>query len=90
MKIQLYDYDVFPLVFPVGQPTEITIRPLGQHVKFPADIRATVHRIDSGSPRHDFSKWNSTEFASALSEDGCLRFTYTAEAECEHFIRLWS
>ncbi len=90
MKIQLYDYDVFPLVFPVGRPTEITIRPLGQHVKFPADVRATVHRIDSGSPRHDFSKWNSTEFASALCEDGCLRFSYTAEAECEHFIRLWS
>ena len=88
MKITLYDYDVFPLVFPVGQPTEITIRPLGLHVKFPADVRATVHRIDSGSPRTEFSKWNSTEYASALCEDGCLLFTFPSAAECAHFRRL--
>ena len=90
MKQVLYDFDIFPMVFPVGVPTEITVRPLGIHAAFPADIRATVHRIDAGSPRTEFSRWNSTEFASALCEDGALRFTYTAEAECEHFIRLWS
>ena len=90
MKKTLYDYDVFPMVFPAGEPTEITVRPLGVHAKFPADIRVTAHRLDSGSPGHAFTAWNSTEFASPLCEDGCLRFVMTADAECEYFLRLWS
>ena len=90
MKQTLYDYDVFPLVFPAGEPTEITVRPLGAHAAFPADVRVTLHRLDAGSPRHEFSAWNKTEFASPLCEDGRLRFTFTAEAECEYFIRIWT
>ncbi len=90
MKQTLYDYDVFPLVFPVGVPTEITVRPLGAHAAFPADVRVSIHRLDSGSPRHDFSSWNSVPFDTPLCEDGSLRFTFTAEAECEHFIRIWT
>ena len=90
MKQTLYDYDVFPLVFPVGEPTEITVRPLGAHAAFPADVRVTLHRLDSGSPRHDFSAWNQFPFDTPLCEDGSLRFTFTGEAECEYFIRIWT
>ena len=89
MKITLYDYDVYPLVFPAGEKTGITVRPLGEHVKFPAGVRVTVHRVDSGAPDQAFSAWNQTEFTDVLCDDGCLRFSYTAEAECEYFIRLW-
>ena len=90
MKQTLYDYDVYPLVFPAGVPTEITVRPLGAHAAFPADVRVTLHRLDSGSPRHDFSAWNKVPFDAPLCADGNLRFTFTAEAECEHFIRIWT
>ncbi len=89
MKQALYDYDVFPMVFPVGEPTEITVRPLGLHAKFPDDIRVTVHRLDSGSPRHAFTAWNGTGFDAPLCGDGCLRFTVTADAEVEYAVRLW-
>ena len=30
MKQELYNYDIFPMVFPVGEATEITVKPLGQ------------------------------------------------------------
>lgn len=89
MKQTLYDYDVFPLVFPAGQPTEITVRPLGAHAAFPADVRVTLHRLDSGSPRFEYFAGNETRFDAPLSEDGSLRFTFTADAECEYFIRIW-
>ncbi len=88
MKQTLYDYDIFPMVFPADQPTEITVRPLGAHVKFPEDVRVTVHRLDSGSPNREFTSWNKTEYASPLCADGCLRFTYTAEKEGELFVRI--
>ena len=39
MKQTLYDYDVYPLVFPAGVPTEITVRPLGAHAAFPVQIK---------------------------------------------------
>ncbi len=90
MKQALYDYDIFPMVFPAGAQTEITIRPLGAHVKFPDDVSVTVHRLDAGSPNSDFSAWNKTEFASPLCADGCLRFKYKAENEGELFLRIFS
>ncbi|MBR4204894.1 MAG: hypothetical protein IKQ92_05390 [Clostridia bacterium] len=90
MKAVLYDYDVYPLVFPAGDPTEITVRPLGQHVKFPENVKVTVHRLDSAAVGDKPIVENRFPFDAPLCGDGCLRFTYTAEAEGELFIRIWS
>ncbi len=95
MKLSLYQFDLYPLVFQAGVPTEFTIRPIGDFKKFlpngfPEDVRVTVHRLDAGSPREAFSAWNKTEYDSPLCGDGCVRFTYTAEKECEYFVRLWT
>ena len=89
MKRELYNYDVYPLVFPAGEPTEITVRPLGDHARFAPDTRVTVHRLDSGSPNKPFTAWNKTAYDAPLCEDGCLRFVYTAAAEGELFVRVW-
>lgn len=88
MKQELYNYDIYPKVFPIGSPTEITVKPLGEHVKFTGNYRVVVQRIDSGSAGTPFSAWNHTDFDLTTGEDGALRFTYTAEAECEHFVRV--
>ena len=75
MKAVLYDYDVYPLVFPAGDPTEITVRPLGQHVKFPENVKVTVHRLDSAAVGDKPIVENRFPFDAPLCGDGCLRFT---------------
>ena len=89
MKQVLYDYDIFPMVFPVNDPTEITIKPMGAHVAFKDEYRVSVMRVDSGSPRQEFSSWNRTDYTLEPEADGCLRFTYTAEAETELIVRVF-
>lgn len=89
MKRELYNYDVFPLVFPKGEPTEITVKPLGAHVAFKGEYTLKVMRIDVGSPSYAASSWNQTDYTLTPCEDGCLRFTYTAEAETELVARLF-
>jgi len=89
MKQVLYDFDIFPMVFPVNDPTQITIKPQGAHVAFNGEYRVSVMRVDSGSPRQDFSSWNRTDYTLEPENDGCLRFTYTAEAETELIVRVF-
>ncbi|MBQ8512693.1 MAG: hypothetical protein IJ497_08775 [Clostridia bacterium] len=89
MKQVLYNYDIYPMVFPVNDPTEITIKPQGAHAAFPDHCRVAVMRVDSGSPRQDFTAWNRTEYDLSPDNDGCLRFTYTADAETELIVRVF-
>ena len=89
MKQGLYNYDISPMVFPVNDPTEITIKPQGAHAAFPDHCRVAVMRVDSGSPRQDFTAWNRTEYDLSPDNDGCLRFTYTADAETELIVRVF-
>lgn len=89
MKQELYNYDIFPMVFPVGEATEITVKPLGKHSAFSGDYRIVVQRLDAGSLGYDFAKWNHTDYDVTPGEDGALRFTYTADVECEHFVRIY-
>lgn len=88
MKPELYNYDIYPKVFPVGEPTEITVKGLGEHSKFTGEYLVTVHRIDSGSPNQKFSSWNHTDYP-LTAVDGKLTFTFTADTECEHFVRIF-
>ena len=89
MKQELYNYDIFPKVFPVGSATEITVKPLGKHTAFSGAYRVVVQRLDAGSLGYDFAEWNHTDYDLTPGEDGALRFTYTADAECEHFVRIY-
>ena len=89
MKPVHYNYDIFPLVFPMGEATEITVKPLGIHAAFSGEYRVSVMRIDVGSPKYEFSAWNHTDYDLAPDADGCLRFIYTAEAENELIVRIF-
>ena len=33
--------------------------------------------------------WNTTEYEVETCEDGCLRFSYTAEEESEHYVYVY-
>ena len=88
MKQVLYDYDVFPMVFPAHKEIELTIRPLGAHAAFAGEYLVSVHRLDSGCSHHAFYAGNKTEYRVAPDAEGCLRIAYTAAAEGELFIRV--
>ena len=89
MKMELHDYDIFPKVFPVGVAAEITVRPLGIHSKFSGEYKIMVQRLDGGHIGHEFSAWNHTDYFVSPCEDGCLRFTYTADKEGELAVRIY-
>ncbi len=90
MKKELYNYDIYPKVFPAKQDVLITLQPLGCHAAFrEPEYRITVHRVDGGSPRVAFTAWNQVDFTVKPSGDGKLRFTVHADVECEYFIRVW-
>ena len=94
MIMELHDYDIFPKVFPVGREVEITIKPLGRHVAFSGEYRLLVHRMNHGTPWSAEKNWvpkdwNTTSYDVVTCEDGCLRFTYTAEAESEHYVYVY-
>ena len=89
MKQVHYDYDIFPLVFPKGDATEITVKPLGIHAAFPEVCRVMVMRVDSGSPSYEFNAWNHADYEVSPCADGCIRFTYTAQAEGELIVRVF-
>lgn len=93
MKMELHDYDIFPKVFPVGRSVEITIKPLGRHVAFSGDYLVRVQRMDRSSMKDNrkpwiSEDWNHTDYHVTTSQDGCLRITFTAEAETEHYVRV--
>lgn len=84
MKIELYNYDIYPMVFPAGKEVEFTVKPLGAHVAFNGEYTIWIRRYDSGECSEEKTVFNCT-----TADDGCLRFKFTAESECEHavFIR---
>lgn len=94
MVMELHDYDIYPKVFPVGKAVEITIKPLGRHVAFSGEYELRVHRMDHGTPWTEEKcwipkDWNTTTYTVETAEDGCLRITYTAEAESEHYVYVY-
>lgn len=94
MKMELHDYDIYPKVFPVGRAVEITIKPLGKHVAFSGEYLVRVQRLDRSSMRTAEKSWipedwNHTDYAVTPSEDGCLRITFTAQGETEHYVRVF-
>ncbi|MBQ3066346.1 MAG: hypothetical protein IJC98_08940 [Clostridia bacterium] len=84
MKKQLYDYDLFPMVFPAGQSVDFSIKPLGAHVLFHGSYQVTIRRFD----RQGYLKNMDETVPCVLSDDGCIRFSYQAESECEHAVFL--
>ncbi len=86
MKADLCNYELFPMVFPVGRTVEFTLRPLGAHSAFSGEYRLILQRLDSREPINEFSH---REYSCTPGADGAIRFTYRAPAEGEIFVRLW-
>ena len=91
MKTELYNYDVYPKVFPVGKAVEITIRPLGRHAAFAADEEISVGVLPLLHRRMVLARDDEhcqTRIMLRPQSDGCLRFTHMFEMEQEFFLLL--
>ena len=81
-------FDIFPLVFPIEEEVEFTVKSLGVRHTLQGEYTITVHRANAGSPNETFSAWNTTSHTCKTEKDGELRFPYTANAEGEYFVRV--
>lgn len=90
MKTVLYDYDVYPKVFPVGKEVTVTIRPLGAHAAFREPDRMTLNifGLDDGVPRYYELSANGQAVPFVCGEDGCIRFTHAFASEQRYLLRL--
>ena len=81
-------FDVFPLVFPIGEMINFTVQSLGARNTLQGEYTVTVHRAHAGSPKEEFTAWN-TDSRTCQAKNGKLQFSYTASHEGEYFIRLY-
>lgn len=88
MKTELHNYDIFPKVFIVKEPVEITIKPMGKHVAFEGDYTVTVLSMAHGNPKVYPERNNSCEYNVSVDEDGCIRITHVFLEESEYLIRI--
>ena len=87
LVFQRNTFDIFPLAFPVNQNITFTVQSLSAKTSLQGEYTVTLHRANAGSPREEFSAWNS-EIRACQAENGILQFSYTAGYEGEYFIRL--
>jgi len=83
MKAELYNYSIYPIVFPEGKEVTLTIRPLGAHAAF-APKAYTIYLLD-------IDDWNSDKnirIPVVPDEDGCIRFKTTFYGEKEHYVKV--
>ena len=84
MKPELYNYEIFPLVFPAEKEVTLTVRPLGEHAAFRAP-QYTAVLMDIDNLRSDKNETRTV----TPDEDGCIRITAVFYGEKEHYIRLF-
>ena len=54
-------FDIFPLIFPVGEKVKFKIKANASKKSFCGECLVKVLRIDLGSPNEEFTKNNCTE-----------------------------
>lgn len=82
-------FDIFPLVFPVGENVEFCIKALARVKSFKGEYTVKILRLDAGSPREEFYKDNCIEIKCKTDDNGNLKFNFKAEVECEHYVRIF-
>ena len=92
MKIELYDYDIYPKVFLAGGERTVTIQPLGLHAAFTPGrtYEVQICAMEEGRPNL-YPDWASfRRFSLVPGEDGCLRVTCDFPTEQEYLIEIFS
>ncbi len=88
VSLELFNYDIFPKVFPCDKAIEVTVKPLGAHVEFKGEYTVWVKALTQGNIRDYKERNNLVEYNVTPDEDGCIRFTHTYKDEQEHFVEV--
>jgi len=86
MKLELHYYDIYPKVFLVNRPVQVTVKPLGAHVAFRDKVKVSVFSMAHGMPAVYPERNNITTYEVETDADGCVRFTHTYSEESEYRI----
>ncbi len=86
IKNELFNYDIFPKVFPCGEPVEVTVKPLGAHAAFEGEYSVQVRALNEGNIIYYPDRKNLVPYDVSPDADGCLRFTHTFMDEQEHYV----
>ena len=81
-------FDIFPLIFPINEKIDFTIKSLGVKRSLQGEYTITVHHANAGSPNELFSAWNTTNYTCKTEQEKELSFAYTADTEGEYFVRI--
>ena len=83
------EVDISPLVFPTKTKVEFTVQSLGTRLCLQGEYTVAVHRANAGSANEAFSAWNVTKINATTDDKHTLRFSYSADQECEYYVRLY-
>lgn len=82
IKHPSYDYDVYPRVVLMDEVTKITIRPLGDHVKFWEGHSYRVETLELNTSDGDYIPLE-------IQEDGSAVFSYKFILEQEYYLKIF-
>ncbi len=88
---ELHYFDVFPKVIPAESEAVITIKPLGAHVEFTADVEVhfRIQGLDDGNIHHYPERNNQFDYYQKPDADGCVRITHLFGHEQEYYISIF-
>ncbi len=86
----LLNYDVYPLVFPVGKEVTVHIRPTGGRPEFTAgkEYKILICALEGGKPYDYPSSGDYREKTVVCNELGGFDVTHTYDSEQQYFIRV--
>ncbi len=82
IKHPSYDYDVYPRVVLMDEVSTITIRPLGDHVKFYKDHKYMVETLELNTS-------NGAYIPLEIQDDGSVVFSYKFILEQEYYLKIF-
>lgn len=90
MKPELYDYDIFPMVFLTDVEKTITVKPLGAHAAFTPDTNYTVYVKESrvAEEKRYAGSGGCQTYPVTPDADGCLRFRTTCAHEGQYQVQV--
>ena len=88
MRLQVFDYAVYPSVLRADEVSTVTIHPLGEHVAFLPGETYTVAIRGVETACADYDALPTTEYHCIPNEAGDLTFTHRFEGEQRHSLTL--
>lgn len=86
MKTELFNYDIYPKVFPCDKEIKVTIKPLGAHVAFDGEYIIVIRSLNDGNMLYYPDRNNFFYYTVIPEKDGTLSFTHIFKDEQEHYI----